>query len=95
MVAEIEQAAFATAPGTISAPVQTQFGWHLIQVLEKGPQPLTASELEQKRQQALDDWLTAQRQAAGADGKLLVETFDLWLERVPDTPALPASLTSQ
>lgn len=95
MVAEFEQVAFATAPGAISEPVKTQFGWHLIQVLEKGPQPLTASELEQKRQQALDDWLTAQRQAASADGKLLVETFDIWLERVPDTPALPANLTSQ
>lgn len=35
MVPEFERAAFATKPGTINpAPVKTNFGWHVIKVLE-------------------------------------------------------------
>jgi peptidyl-prolyl cis-trans isomerase D len=35
MVPEFEQAAFSMKPGEVSDPIQTQFGWHLIQVEEK------------------------------------------------------------
>ncbi len=34
MVPEFETAAFSTKKGEISAPVQTQFGWHLIKVTD-------------------------------------------------------------
>ena len=35
MVPEFGQVAFSTEPGHVSAPVKTQFGWHVIKVLEK------------------------------------------------------------
>ena len=35
MVPEFEKAAFNTPVGEVSNPVYTQFGWHLIKVLDK------------------------------------------------------------
>ena len=35
MVAPFEEAAFALAPGELSEPVQTRYGWHLIKVEER------------------------------------------------------------
>ena len=35
MVKPFETAAFKTEVGKISEPVQTQFGWHLIKVIDK------------------------------------------------------------
>lgn len=35
MAREFENAAFEGAKGTVVGPVKTQFGWHLIKVLDK------------------------------------------------------------
>lgn len=53
MVAPFEEAAFALAsPGEISAPVQSQFGWHLIRLEEKrDSQPPAFEELAGRLQQ--------------------------------------------
>jgi len=34
MVAPFEAAVVALKPGEVSAPVQTQFGWHLVKLIE-------------------------------------------------------------
>jgi peptidyl-prolyl cis-trans isomerase SurA len=41
-VPEFERAMDALAPGQVSAPVQTPFGWHLIQVLERRDEDLSS-----------------------------------------------------
>ena len=40
MVPAFEEAAFKMEPGTVSEPVKTQFGWHVIKVEEKRAQEL-------------------------------------------------------
>lgn len=47
MVAPFADAAFAMAPGEISEPVKTQFGWHVIKV--EGKQPESTRSLEDAR----------------------------------------------
>jgi peptidyl-prolyl cis-trans isomerase SurA len=48
-VPEFEKAMNALQPGEMSGPVQTGFGWHLIQVLDRRTTDVSE---EQKRQQA-------------------------------------------
>lgn len=86
MAPEFEKAAFNLSIGTISDPVQTQFGWHIIQVLGHEERPLSTSEYRQIRQSEFDTWLSQQRTAIG------VETFDHWRDRVPSEPTVPPEL---
>ncbi|MEL6766839.1 MAG: peptidylprolyl isomerase [Pseudomonadota bacterium] len=44
MVQPFAEAAFALETGTVSEPVQTQFGWHLITVVDKRPRAAPAFE---------------------------------------------------
>jgi parvulin-like peptidyl-prolyl isomerase len=89
MVEPFAAAAFGAQVGSVIGPVETEFGYHLIQVLERGERPLTASALAQKRQQVFEDWLSEQQQGNDASGKPVVERFDIWFTRVPDTPRFP------
>lgn len=64
MVPEFEEAAFALDVSAISGLVQSDFGYHIIQVLDKGIHPLDPSLLEQRQQQSFQAWFQAELEAA-------------------------------
>jgi parvulin-like peptidyl-prolyl isomerase len=80
MVAEFENAAFSQKIGEIGEPVQSQFGYHIIQVLGHTDIPLEASQYEQKRETAFAEWLEGVR----TDSAILIH--EEWRDRVPPTP---------
>ena len=64
MVTEFEEAAFTLEPGTISEPVQTTYGYHIIEVLERDDdRELEGDALLAYQSQQLDAWY-AERMAA-------------------------------
>ncbi|MFZ5885816.1 MAG: peptidylprolyl isomerase [Chloroflexota bacterium] len=80
MVPEFENAAFSQPIGEIGEPVKTQFGYHIIQVLDRRELPLTPSQLENNRQKAFTDWLDAAKAAAQ------ITTYDTWRQHIPPMP---------
>jgi peptidyl-prolyl cis-trans isomerase C len=82
MVPEFESVAFSLEPGQISEPIKTQYGYHIVQVLEKDPaRPLDEFTLQQKRYLAFTEWLNNLRNTAQVERN--------WtLDKVPPTPGV-------
>lgn len=78
-VPEFERAMDILAPGEVSEPVRSPFGWHLIQVLERRNQDVSG-ELrraearnalrERKSQEAYESWLLELRDSTYVDNRL-------------------------
>lgn len=86
MISEFEAAAFSLEVGEISEPVETTFGWHIIQVLGHEMRPLSPAEHDQLKQQVFQDWLAQAR----LDSQ--IEINDDWQNRVPNDPDVPPNL---
>ncbi|MFT3757447.1 peptidylprolyl isomerase [Thauera sp.] len=78
-VPEFERAMGALQPGEVSMPVQSPFGWHLIQVVERRVQDVTderkrnaarAALRERKADEAYEDWLRQLRDSTYVDLRL-------------------------
>lgn len=89
MVPEFENAAYNLEVGEISEPVQTQFGWHIIQVLGREERSLSQAQYQQALQTEFDNWLQARRSSAE------IEIFDNWTEIVPEEPSIPQEILQQ
>jgi peptidyl-prolyl cis-trans isomerase D len=80
MVSEFEEAAFSQPIGVIGEPVQSQFGYHIIQVLDRRELPVSASLLEQQREGAFAEWLATTREEAE------ITIYDIWQGQMPPMP---------
>ena len=83
MVLPFEEAAFALEVGEISDPVQTDFGWHILQALGKEQLPIDEAAFEELKNQVFSEWLIEKRL------EYQLEINEDWISFVPSEPVLP------
>ncbi len=86
MIPEFETAAFNLNVGDISAPVKSQYGYHVILSLGKEDRKLSDSDYEQLRQTKFSEWLEKVK------ALYTIVTKDYWADRVPQEPVLSAEI---
>lgn len=71
MVPAFADAAFSLPVGEVSQPVASEFGWHLIRVIESDPDhPLTNAQITRLQDAAVNAWLEQERAALGVSSSL-------------------------
>ena len=78
-VAPIDEAVFTLPIGEVSEPIKSEYGWHVIEVLERGERELSPSDYRINQRLAYNEWLTKARAEATIE--------DFWsVEKVPEDP---------
>jgi peptidyl-prolyl cis-trans isomerase D len=83
-VDEFANAALEAEIGAFVGPIETEFGWHVLQVRAREDRELSADELEQAEERTFQDWLDGIREAQAAN----IQKFDTWIDNVPTDPPL-------
>jgi hypothetical protein len=95
MVPTFNDAAFALQPGEISQPVQTEYGWHIIKMLDRDDnRPFTDGQYNTLVSNAKTDWLDTQRADAKikSDHTVIPTETPGTFEAPPDAPTpIPAT----
>lgn len=86
MITAFSDAAWDLDVGDISEPVETDFGYHIIQVLGHEERPISQSTYEELKDQAFQDWLEEKRK------EYRPEINPDWMQFVTDEPAIPPQL---
>lgn len=87
MVPTFSETAFDLTVGQISEPVETAFGFHIIQVLGQRENQIPPQEFAQQRIIAFNAWVREQRNARDD-----IEIFENWETFVPTSPEVPQQL---
>jgi hypothetical protein len=89
MVEDFAAAAFSLEPGQISDPIETYYGYHIIQLVGKREVQTSVADFQTEKSNAFDAWLAERR-----DARDDIEIAEDWADYVPDTPALPSNYSS-
>jgi parvulin-like peptidyl-prolyl isomerase len=63
-VEPIDEAIFTLPIGEISEPIETEFGWHIVQVLDREERELSPVDYTQQQREAFTEWTNTARQNA-------------------------------
>jgi peptidyl-prolyl cis-trans isomerase C len=102
MVAPFADAAFSLEPGSISEPIESDFGWHIIRIEESDPdRPLSDQQINRLQQEAVEQWLGEQRATHPVSSSLpptptpIAEQFTAPLGAPQPPPAMEVEHMSQ
>ncbi|MEE3254514.1 MAG: peptidylprolyl isomerase [Chloroflexota bacterium] len=82
MVNSFEQVIFEAEKGVVGELVATQFGLHIVKIVERQVRSLPSSIVEQRRMLAFNEWLLGMRSTTNID------VLDWWEPHAPTNPTL-------